>query len=186
VCAAPPVPAMRARGGRASDDATDDGASDDASESDASDALEEASGDPKRRLIAAIRAWNRSKSLVTLWCALSIAFVVFAPTLLYASLPTGLIGIVGSVLYMFPAVRGRGGALSALGGVKIISACCCALNGVASVVALVVACVRARDDVVGVSMGLAFAYGAHAAVSYEVYRLATRVLGAVSDKRRLR
>lgn len=156
---------------------------DDGDLSDASASME--TMDPKRRLIEAIRAWNRSKSLVTLWCALSIAFIVFAPTLLYVSLATGLIGVVGSLFYMCPAVRGRGGALSALGSVKIISACCCALNGATSGVALVVACVRAKDDVVGVSMGLAFAYGAHAVVSYEVYRLATRVLGAVSDQRRL-
>lgn len=156
---------------------------DDGDLSDASASME--TMDPKRRLIEAIRAWNRSKSLVTLWCALSIAFIVFAPMLLYASLATGLIGVVGSLFYMCPAVRGRGGALSALGSVKIISACCCALNGATSGVALVVACVRAKDDVVGVSMGLAFAYGAHAVVSYEVYRLATRVLGAVSDQRRL-
>lgn len=156
---------------------------DDGDLSDASASME--TMDPKRRLIEAIRAWNRSKSLVTLWCALSIAFIVFAPTLLYVSLATGLIGVVGSLFYMCPAVRGRGGALSALGSVKIISACCCALNGATSGVALVVACVRAKDDVVGASMGLAFAYGAHAVVSYEVYRLATRVLGAVSDQRRL-
>lgn len=170
-------------GGYTSDASTSVATEDEDDDNELSDAS--ASMDPKRRLIEAIRAWNRSKSLVTLWCSLSIAFIVFAPTLCYASLPTGLIGVVGSLFYMFPAVRGRGGALSALGSVKILSACCCALNGVASGVALVVACARAKDDVVGVSMGLAFAYGAHAVVSYEVYRLATRVLGAVSDQRRL-